>query len=177
MAELEEGFSKCQCVVCKRNWGVSGSTIVSPDINGFQINLLHTNCLTNNIIYLIGCQKCQQWYIGQTTRHFKDTFKEHQLIPSDQRKKLEDQDSAVQTLSCFTTWRQDNRTSSCSVASFPWRKPKWRDFDDGNVFRGNLPNLYVCVIADFPSLMDRISVRLRDWVVLFVFHFCRGRSS
>lgn len=106
MAELEEGFSKCQCVVCKRNWGVSGSTIVSPDINGFQINLLHTNCLTNNIIYLIGCQKCQQWYIGQTTRHFKDTFKEHQLIPSDQRKKLEDQDSAVQTLSCFTTWRQ-----------------------------------------------------------------------
>ena len=35
------------------------------------------NCLSTNVIYCINCKKCQQIYIGQTSRQLKDRFSEH----------------------------------------------------------------------------------------------------
>ena len=35
------------------------------------------NCLSKNVIYCIQCKKCQQIYIGQTSRELKTRFSEH----------------------------------------------------------------------------------------------------
>ena len=35
------------------------------------------NCLTKNVVYCIQCTKCQQIYIGQTSRKIKERFGEH----------------------------------------------------------------------------------------------------
>ena len=47
------------------------STNYKTDIN------CTVDCSTNNIIYLLGCKKCPQQYIGETERTLKDRFAEH----------------------------------------------------------------------------------------------------
>ena len=41
------------------------------DING------SVSCITINVLYLIGCKKCTQQYIGETERTVKERFLEH----------------------------------------------------------------------------------------------------
>ena len=43
-----------------------------------QVNLNYPmNCLSKNLIYCIQCSKCQQIYVGQTSRSLKERFCEH----------------------------------------------------------------------------------------------------
>ena len=35
------------------------------------------DCSTSNVIYLLGCKKCPQQYIGETERSVKERFSEH----------------------------------------------------------------------------------------------------
>ena len=35
------------------------------------------SCTTNNVVYLIGCKKCTQQYIGEIERTVKERFLEH----------------------------------------------------------------------------------------------------
>ena len=45
------------------------------------------NCLSKNVIYCINCKKCQQIYIGQTSRQLKDRFSEHKTSVRNSKKK------------------------------------------------------------------------------------------
>ena len=47
------------------------STNYKTDIN------CSVDCSTSNIIYLLGCKKCPQQYIGETERSLKERFSEH----------------------------------------------------------------------------------------------------
>ena len=47
------------------------STNFKTDVNG------SVDCSTSNIIYLLGCKKCPQQYIGETERSLKERFLEH----------------------------------------------------------------------------------------------------
>ena len=49
---------------------------LSALIYATEINA-EVNCQTKNIIYLIGCQKCQEQYVGETSRSLQDRFSEH----------------------------------------------------------------------------------------------------
>ena len=40
-------------------------------------NVKNLNCNTNNLIYLINCNKCNLQYIGQTSRKLKERFTDH----------------------------------------------------------------------------------------------------
>ena len=87
--KCERGFFK-QCVTC--------NTIPTHGIKTHKCNKTkeifeiknHVNCLTENVIYRITCQKqhCKSFvYIGQTKRRFCDTISEHRSYIS--QKKLD----------------------------------------------------------------------------------------
>ena len=70
------GMKKCnRCGACpyvREGKAVQAtSTNYKTDIN------CSVDCSTSNIIYLLGCKKCPQQYIGETERSLKERFLEH----------------------------------------------------------------------------------------------------
>ena len=70
------GMKKCnKCPICPY-------VQVGPIIKATQINYTteinaEVNCQTKNIIYIIGCQKCKEQYVGETSRSLQERFSEH----------------------------------------------------------------------------------------------------
>ena len=55
---------------------------VGPKIKATQNSYIaeiyiEVNCQTKNVIYIIGCQKCNEQYIGETSRTLQERFSEH----------------------------------------------------------------------------------------------------
>ena len=69
-------MKKCQnCVICP--FVKEGKTVASTSNNcKVDINSSVT-CASSNIIYLLGCKRCPQQYIGETERSLKERFSEH----------------------------------------------------------------------------------------------------
>ena len=70
------GMKKCnKCGVCpyiKEGKSIKAtSTDYRVDVNS------SVDCTSKNVIYLLGCNKCPQQYIGETERMLKDRFSEH----------------------------------------------------------------------------------------------------
>ena len=71
-----KGMKKCNnCAACP--FIKEGQTIKSSQTN-FKIDVnIAANCLTANCIYMLGCKKCPQQYIGESERSLKERFLEH----------------------------------------------------------------------------------------------------
>ena len=71
-----QGMKKCgKCTVCPY---VENLKIVKSSNDKFNFHLSSAvSCNTSNVIYAIKCSKCNQQYIGQTGRMFKDRLREH----------------------------------------------------------------------------------------------------
>ena len=70
------GMKKCHnCAICPF---VLESHSAKATATNFKININYSvDCSTRNIIYLLGCRKCPQQYIGETERTLKERFSEH----------------------------------------------------------------------------------------------------
>ena len=70
------GMKKClNCSVCPF---VSVGKTVKSTANNTKVDInTSVSCTTNNVVYLIGCKKCTQQYIGETERTVKERFLEH----------------------------------------------------------------------------------------------------
>ena len=70
------GMKKCnKCGVC--SFVREGKTVKSTSTN-FKIDINSSvDCTSKNIIYLLGCKKCPQQYIGESERMIRERFAEH----------------------------------------------------------------------------------------------------
>ena len=70
------GMKKCNnCSVCPY---VKQAKTVQATASKFKVDINSSvDCSSSNIIYLLGCKKCPQQYIGETERSLKDRFGEH----------------------------------------------------------------------------------------------------
>ena len=70
------GMKKCnKCSVCPF---IQEGKIVKATSTNFKVDInTNVDCSTTNVIYLLGCDKCPQQYIGETERMLKDRFLEH----------------------------------------------------------------------------------------------------
>ena len=71
------GMKKCMkaCHLCP--YILEGKTVIKGD---FEWKIKNTvNCETENVVYLIECQKCKLQYIGETERPFKERIGEHKI--------------------------------------------------------------------------------------------------
>ena len=70
------GMKKChKCAICPF---VLESPLAKATATNFKININYSvDCSTKNIIYLLGCRKCPQQYIGETERSLRERFTEH----------------------------------------------------------------------------------------------------
>ena len=70
------GMKKCnKCPICP--YVQVGPTIKATQINYTTEINSDVNCQTKNLIYLIGCQKCKEQYVGETSRSLQERFSEH----------------------------------------------------------------------------------------------------
>ena len=69
-------MKKCHnCAICPF---VLESPFAKATATNFKININKSvDCSTKNIIYLLGCRKCPQQYIGETERSLRERFSEH----------------------------------------------------------------------------------------------------
>ena len=69
-------MKKCNnCAICPF---VVESHSTKANATNFKMNINYSvDCSTRNIIYLLGCRKCPQQYIGETGRSLKERFSEH----------------------------------------------------------------------------------------------------
>ena len=69
-------MKKCHnCAICPF---VQESHSAKATATNFKMNInCSVDCSTRNIIYLLGCRKCPQQYIGETERSLKERFSEH----------------------------------------------------------------------------------------------------
>ena len=70
------GMRRCnRCGICP--YVQEGKTVKATS-NNYKTDInCSVDCSTTNIIYLLGCKKCPQQYIGETERALKDRFAEH----------------------------------------------------------------------------------------------------
>ena len=70
------GMKKCHnCAICPF---VQESHSAKATATNFKMNInCSVDCSTRNIIYLLGCRKCPQQYIGETEHSLKERFSEH----------------------------------------------------------------------------------------------------
>ena len=54
-----------------------GKTVASTSNNCKADINSSVTCASSNIIYLLGCKRCPQQYIGETERSLKEKFSEH----------------------------------------------------------------------------------------------------
>ena len=75
-ARLLPGMRKCnQCSVC--SFVQEGRTVKATATN-YKIDINSSvDCSSKNVIYLLGCNKCPQQYIGESERMLKERFAEH----------------------------------------------------------------------------------------------------
>ena len=72
------GMTPCNKPVCETCPYVKKITAFKGPFSKNQVILNSPmNCLTKNVVYCIQCSKCQQIYIGQTSRELKERFSEH----------------------------------------------------------------------------------------------------
>ena len=70
------GMRKCnQCSVC--SFIQEGRTVKATATNYKMDINTSVDCSSKNIIYLLGCNKCPQQYIGESERMLKERFAEH----------------------------------------------------------------------------------------------------
>ena len=51
---------------------------VKSAVNNFKVDInTSVNCQSKNIIYMVGCRKCPEQYIGQSERDLNTRFSEH----------------------------------------------------------------------------------------------------
>ena len=69
-------MKKCnKCSVCPF---IQEGKIVKATSTNFKVDINSSvDCSTTNVIYLLGCDKCPQQYIGETERMLRDRFLEH----------------------------------------------------------------------------------------------------
>ena len=69
-------MKRCQrCVICPI---VKERKVISATSNNFKVEInCSVNCESENIIYLLGCNRCPQQYIGETERSLKERLSEH----------------------------------------------------------------------------------------------------
>ena len=69
-------MKKClNCAVCPF---IKEGQKVEATQSKFKVDInVSANCLTTNCIYMLGCKKCPQQYIGETDRCLKERFSEH----------------------------------------------------------------------------------------------------
>ena len=70
------GMKKCnKCPICPF---VQVGTKVKATQNSYTLEINEeVNCQTKNVIYIIGCQKCNEQYVGETSRTLQERFVEH----------------------------------------------------------------------------------------------------
>ena len=70
------GMKQClNCGVCP--YVRVGKSVRSTN-NNYQIEInTSVNCSSSNVIYMVGCKKCTQQYIGETERSIRERFREH----------------------------------------------------------------------------------------------------
>lgn len=70
------GMRKCnKCGVC--SYIKEGKT-VQATANSYKVDINSSvDCSSKNVIYMLGCNKCPQQYIGETERMLRDRFTEH----------------------------------------------------------------------------------------------------
>ena len=70
------GMKKClNCGVCP--YVKVGKSVNSTNSN-YRIEINSSvNCSSSNVIYMVGCKKCTQQYVGETERSVKERFREH----------------------------------------------------------------------------------------------------
>ena len=70
------GMKRClRCGVCP--FVEEGKTVRSTS-NNIKVDVnTSVSCTTSNVVYLIGCKKCTQQYIGETERTVRERFLEH----------------------------------------------------------------------------------------------------
>ena len=52
--------------------------MVNSTNNNYRIEInTSVNCSNNNVVYMVGCKKCTQQYIGETERSVRERFREH----------------------------------------------------------------------------------------------------
>ena len=70
------GMKKCyNCGICPY---VKEGNSVKATSNNYKIDInTNVNCSSKNIIYLLGCKKCSQQYIGESERTLRERFAEH----------------------------------------------------------------------------------------------------
>ena len=69
-------MKKCnRCPICP--FVNTGQTAKTTQTN-YRVDInMSVDCQTKNIIYLLGCKKCNAQYIGETHRTLQDRFSEH----------------------------------------------------------------------------------------------------
>ena len=69
------GMKKCnKCPICPY---VQVGPIIKATQNNSSTEInAEVNCQTKNIIYIIGCQKCKEQYVGETFRSLQERFSE-----------------------------------------------------------------------------------------------------
>ena len=70
------GMRKCNnCGVCSF---IKEGRTVKATANNYRVDINSSvDCSSKNVIYLLGCNKCPQQYIGETERMLRDRFTEH----------------------------------------------------------------------------------------------------
>ena len=70
------GMKKClNCVICPF---VKEGKVVKSTANNYTVEINSSvDCSSKNVIYLLGCKKCPQQYIGESERSLKERFSEH----------------------------------------------------------------------------------------------------
>ena len=69
-------MKKCgKCAACP--FIKEGRKIEATQSN-FKMDInVSANCLTTNVIYMLGCKRCPQQYVGESERSLKERFLEH----------------------------------------------------------------------------------------------------
>ena len=67
-----------RCLNCAACPFIKEGRSIEATQSNFKIDInVQANCQTSNCIYLLGCKRCPQQYIGESERSLKDRFLEH----------------------------------------------------------------------------------------------------
>ena len=67
-----------KCLNCSSCPFIKEGTTVEATQTKFKTDInVAANCETTNCIYMLGCRKCPQQYIGETNRSLRERFLEH----------------------------------------------------------------------------------------------------
>ena len=64
------------------------------------------DCSTSNIIYLLGCKKCPQQYIGETERSLKQRFSEHKGYVNTNNQSKSTAKATAQVIWILPSWKK-----------------------------------------------------------------------